>query len=697
MTQETEAARLVARVRADISQYEREMARAGRTMDSTARDMERQASGASKGVSQQFNAMSTAAQMAGRAIQGIGWAKVVREIATTTEELARHGETVKQVAGNYERLTGASWGEGLGALQEATQRGADSLFLMEASSRLLASHLADSNQEAAELLRISAQLGKFAKGYSPEDAVANMLPLLSNQSALRLDEFGLSGERVQALAEKYEAAGMESGAAFKRAFVEEAAATLDAIGAQVVTATEQLAAAQADLKTNFAGALQYEQTGVMGLLGGAREWYTGAWQDVADHFGRIAQTRAQLAEFNQEVAEMHRWGVLAGPAYAAVAEQVDRLEGSAAWGKLSAPEMAAELERVRKLTPEVTASWAEWEGQIKGVDAATSGVMARMEQLAARKYVATLEIRQYLTTVGGAAQEAYDLASVSYELRRREDAQSSKVQQWLASKELARQAANRTRLEEAAQSTARGGGGMSEAERLMQQQQSELRSIAEGVFRPSSVTQEDWWATNTGAYVDKGDEYLRRLRSAVEDPGSQWKDLLGGRSGDAANLYLSEQTRAWQSGQWGALGPGFDAEASKAAMRGSIMQELEARRSREAMLAEILSGPEFAAMGVTASERAMLGGNTAQAAGIDFASGAARALESGDLGGEITRVVEKQFQATADLWVTMGTNAVDWLGQGIESAGPDLVQILARVLFPGIHDEMTRTGVLPTP
>ena len=95
--------------------------------------------------------------------------------------------------------------------------------------------------------------------------------------------------------------------------------------------------------------------------------------------------------------------------------------------------------------------------------------------------------------------------------------------------------------------------------------------------------------------------------------------------------------------------------------------------------------------------RAQLAGNGAQAMGLDFADGVTRALEGANLCGDITESVQKQFTATADLWVTMGSNAVGWLGQGMESAGPALVETLARILFPGIHDEMQRSGVIPIP
>ena len=200
MTQETEAARLVARVRADISQYEREMKRANQTMDNTARDMGRKSN-------QMGQTAKAAMGMLGKAIAGVSFATVVRGTVQMIAELDKLDERARQVRTNYARmLDGADMGASVRELRDATGGGADNLFLMEASSRLIAVHLADSNKEAAELLRVSAQLGKFSKGYSAQQSVEQLLPLLSNQSALRLDEFGLSGDRVKALADKYEAA-----------------------------------------------------------------------------------------------------------------------------------------------------------------------------------------------------------------------------------------------------------------------------------------------------------------------------------------------------------------------------------------------------------------------------------------------------------------------------------------------------------
>jgi hypothetical protein len=207
--------------------------------------MERKAGGAAQKTSRSMD-------MLGKAVAGVITIAAIQKIGQFADKLTQLDERAKQVRSNFANLLdGGDVGQGLQVLQQATGRGADNLFLMEASSRLMAVHLAESNAEAAELLRISSQLGKFSKGLTVEQSVNTLLPLLSNQSALRLDEFGLSGDRVKALQDKYEAAGMESGEAFKRAFGEVAQATLDAIGEQVASRTELLAAAQTDLKTGL--------------------------------------------------------------------------------------------------------------------------------------------------------------------------------------------------------------------------------------------------------------------------------------------------------------------------------------------------------------------------------------------------------------------------------------------------------------
>ena len=731
MSQETTAAELVARVRADISQYEREMSKANRTMNSTARNMERQAGGAARNTSRGMDLL-------GKAVAGVFTVAAMRKIVNYADKLAVLNERVVQVTGNYARmLDGGSVSGGLRELREATGGGADNLFLMEASSRLMAVHLADSNQEAAELLRISAQLGKFSKGYTVEQSVENLLPLLSNQSALRLDEFGLSGDRVQKLAQKYEDAGMESGAAFKRAFMEEAAATLEAIGAQVVTETEKLAAARANLQAGFAAAAGEGMFGQIYDLG--RGLLTEGMGAAGDYFQRIADTRAQLAEFTAQMRQMEDQGVLTGASYSDLFVRINDLSTAAAWGTISQEEMAAALERAKSLTPGVAAAYAAWAVQIHGVDSAVDSVQARLEQLAGRTYIAELEvqIRQnymgnapYLAALAGQEQKTapggrWDVQSGMSRTRqweeqwqaRQDDNAAMEEYNYLIADQAGKLSILDDRLAEVAQGSAEwyaiqsdiwqltqgstkkggGGGGISDYTRQLREYESELRSAASAAFATSSVTQRDWWETNTGQYKDKPDEYLRRLRSAMTDPASQWQGLLGGRSGDEAELYAAQQEELWRSGQWSQMGPGFDAEGSRTAMIDQIIQRVNADRSRAAMIEGLIRDPRLQGLGMSASELTAATGTPMAAAGVEQMNVMVKAAGSVNAGQQMAESIDAQFRSTEDLWVAMGESAMRWFTGGFTTLAPEIATALARTLLGPLLDEMERQGVRSRP
>lgn len=735
MSQETEAARLVARVRADISQYEREMQRANQTMDNTARDMGRKAGTAARNTARGMDLL-------GKAVAGAFTVASLRKVVDYANKLAQLNDHVTQVRGNYARmLEGGDVAAGLRELRAATGGGADNLFLMEASSRLIAVHLADSNQEAAELLRASAQLGKFAKGYTAQQSVEQLLPLLSNQSALRLDEFGLSGDRVKKLADKYEAAGMESGAAFKRAFLEEAAATLQAIGAQVVTETERLAAAWANAQAGVA------QVAGAGLLGQAYQWARGVTADilggVGDYFQNLAERRAQIDAFVAQIEAMKDAGVLAEAEFWALKSSLIGLNAEIEFSNMSQEELASRLQTIVNTGPRWAAAFADWENSIRGVDSATSDVAARLEQIAWRKYVIDVELRlrggnrwvnellmedpyhgQQVETAmpynAGQVQPWWRLEEdpgdvIARTANELDDAAQAADRYALSTMEAADQVAELRRQQELIgwksaewhdlqdqidtllAPKSRGGGGISDHEKRLREYESELRSAASAAFATSSVTPRDWWETNLGQYQDKPDEYLRRLRSAMTDPESAWKDLLGGRTGDAAELYAAQQEELWRTGQWSQMGPGFDAEGSRGAIIEQMIQRINADRSRQAMIESLIRDPRLQALGMSASELTAITGSPMAAAGVDQMNTLVTAAGSVNVGQQLSEEIDKQFRSTEDLWVAMGETAMGWFTSGFTTLAPEIAAALAQTLLGPLLDEMERTGVRERP
>ncbi|NLG26476.1 MAG: hypothetical protein GX557_01085, partial [Chloroflexi bacterium] len=297
-----------------------------------------------------------------------------------------------------------------------------------------------------------------------------------------------------------------------------------------------------------------------------------------------------------------------------------------------------------------------------------------------------------------AAQKAYQMAQLdpsgqlAYLKMQRNDAVVNSEQWIKLSTEI-------IRLEKQiqAEQDATARSAIADAQAVAEARQAQMKALVESAFQPSAVTGRDWLETSLGVYANKPDEYLRRLRSAVEDANSLWKDLLGGRSGDEAKLYLAQQEEAWSAGQWESLGPGFDQEASRQAIIDSVIRQVESDRTRQAMIASIMSDPRLLALGLSAAEVAQVTGGSLAGAGVDQAEMLLTGAQAVDIGGELTATIVAQFQAEEKSFVTMGGLMMTWISTGLKGAEPTAWQMMVEALFPGIYDKPQQTGAVKTP
>ena len=221
--------------------------------------------------------------------------------------------------------------------------------------------------------------------------------------------------------------------------------------------------------------------------------------------------------------------------------------------------------------------------------------------------------------------------------------------------------------------------------RAINDQTSAIRSLARAQLGLTQVSREDALRTALGTYEDKPDEYIRRLRSAVQDAESEWKHLLGGRSGDEAELFLMQQERAFTTGAWHEMAEGFDRTEAIQRMVDNVRRELEAQAHMESLLDEVMG--HFGG-GVSRKQVAgMMGMPEDHAlAGRDAAMGIAQGMESAGVAEKYAETFEREFAEQQERWISMGSLSVKWMAQGVEKGTtPEVVGILLNVLLPKLQ------------
>ena len=235
-------------------------------------------------TSQVFGQVKTvmAGMFAGVAIAGA---------ARFTEELYASGMAAQRAETMY-RSYGVQIGNTDRLLERlrGTTRGIISdTELMNASSDLLSMGLAKNADDVERLINIGSTFA-VARGEDVQASLKNLSALLSNQSLLRLDTLGISSSQVRELWNQYKSAGVESGEAFTRAFMEVAEGKLPqmaAVADSIVTPFQELQTSMTnfmdDFGNDFAYLINEMARGVRGLAAG-----------IADIFGAGGASQGAL-------------------------------------------------------------------------------------------------------------------------------------------------------------------------------------------------------------------------------------------------------------------------------------------------------------------------------------------------------------------------------------------------------------------
>jgi len=657
----TPAASLMAAVGCETSGLAKGLAAADAMVRKGAKDMANSAKSAgdvigaeiSKGITDKLKNLGTMA--------GVGMA--VAEVY----DLAKMGAGAERVGAAFREQFGVQAVAGLDKLRAASHGTISDLDLMLVSNKAAALGVTTDTETLSRLLEVAAVRGR-AMGVSTAQAFSDISVGVGRLSPLILDNLGIvtGGEAT------YADYGRSIGkAASELTDMEKRQALLNKILAESVTLTrdsaegyEQLAARMDNLKASGGKVID----NLWGPTGGAAlERKVSGYAKTAEDMATVSREAMGLgtnliglAGINLETAKSNDVLALAlGAGYAAsnpftlgmwaaaqgvsglaasigpAVSEVERLIG-ALLGIKSAAAGMPNYAGQGVVPPAAPLGRAELQGRLSGQNDALARQVDLMKSL---QTGVTLNGQPYYPTTGAGSGDAG--AGV--------------------------------RFAGTAVYTPRGGGGggggaASAASQAAEQARAEARSMVESILSPSTARYVG------GVYQEAWDEYVRRLKSAVSDPKSAWKGLLGGRSGEEAKRFAAEEEEKFYAG----LSP---QNISWSAFDAAYAHLLQAKAGREAMIATAMA--RVGGQGGKADVMAALGiKGGADAAGLDMAAGFATGLAASPGAEELTLSFGKELETQRKAWVSMGALSVSWFRTGLTGTSQATLLEMTKSLFP---------------
>lgn len=158
-------------------------------------------------------------------------------------------KTFNQVTGGAEEAAAS-----LARMRQATGGIIDDMTLMKGASSLLVTGIAQTNEQAEELVNLGSRLSSVM-GVDAAEGIQNLNSALLNNSFMRLDTLGISAAAVRERVNELKDAGMDMSAAFSQAVLEIGTQTLEDLGDAAAvgeTAVARLATAFTNLGQDIA-------------------------------------------------------------------------------------------------------------------------------------------------------------------------------------------------------------------------------------------------------------------------------------------------------------------------------------------------------------------------------------------------------------------------------------------------------------
>lgn len=269
----TEIASLYASVGADTSGLKKGLEQASNALRGVEKEMKR-IDGGAQGVE---NASRRAASgMDGLTKKLIGMVSVgaAVKLGQMVYELGELGAQAERTERTFLNVAGGSGHAAvmLDALREVTLGTRSEVELMAGATNIMALGLGETADDIGDIMRNVEALGSRFGGN-----MQTFQLMMSNDSLMRIDSFGIGVEEATKRIEEYKAAGMEAGEAFDTAILDLMSDKFDALGGSVEDATTDILrgkAAFADLKTEAGRAFAGFTASIAGSTSGLTQWAT---------------------------------------------------------------------------------------------------------------------------------------------------------------------------------------------------------------------------------------------------------------------------------------------------------------------------------------------------------------------------------------------------------------------------------------
>ena len=209
----------------------------------------------------------------GKALQAVGGIAAAAKFAQTIYELGEIGAQAERSRATFENLAGgaAQASSMLDGLKDATMGTKSELDLMNQATTLMALGMGDTAEDLGNIMRSVEGLGSRFGG-----TMQTFQLMMSNDSLMRIDSFGIGIEEATTRIDEFKAAGMDAGEAFDTAILELMNEKFESLGGTLedqVTTIDRNKAAWSDLKTELGIAFSDMTATVSSATGGFASWF----------------------------------------------------------------------------------------------------------------------------------------------------------------------------------------------------------------------------------------------------------------------------------------------------------------------------------------------------------------------------------------------------------------------------------------
>jgi len=211
-------------------------------------------------------------------------------------------KTFNQVTGGAEQAAAS-----LARMRQSTGGIIDDMTLMKGASSLLVTGIAQTNEQAEELVNLGSRLSAVM-GVDAAEGIQNLNSALLNNSFMRLDTLGISAAAVRERVNELKEAGMDMSAAFSQAVLEIGTQTLTDLGgaaAVAETSVNRLKTSFDNMAQNLGQIVNVEiekMATTLEQIGTLWSYFTTGNTGIADIDARIAATNELIAVTDDYIA-----------------------------------------------------------------------------------------------------------------------------------------------------------------------------------------------------------------------------------------------------------------------------------------------------------------------------------------------------------------------------------------------------------